>query len=125
MCLQNSLSGEAAMRVYVVPLVALGILAGGFSDEPSEVQMKRAYENSLAMQVRNALEFVAETDGQEAVDHLRQIGSDRFAIRSFRKLECMRDLNRSAYVCAFAVNIELANGDLERRVNGRFLVSPQ
>jgi len=113
------------MRVFVFPLIALGILAGGYSDEPSEAQMKKAYENSLAMQVRNALEFVSETGGPEAAEHLRAIGSDRFAVKSFRKLECTRGAAKQSYVCAFAVDIEMMNSDLQRQVNGRFLIGPR
>jgi hypothetical protein len=113
------------MRVFVFPLIALGVLAGGYSDEPSEAQMKKAYEHSLAMQVRNALEFVSETGGPEVADHLREIGSDRFTVKSFRKLECTRGPGKAAYLCAFAVDIEMMNTDLQRRVNGRFLAGPR
>lgn len=108
------------MRVFVVPLVALGIVAGSYSDEPSEAQMKKAFEVSLAAQVTNALELVAEAGGPDAVEKIREVGSDRFAIRSFRKLDCARTPATVGYICAFAVNIELMNGYLERHMNGRF-----
>lgn len=108
------------MKVSVIPLVALGVLAGGYNDEPSEGQMKRAFEASLATQVSSALELVAEAGGPEAVYKIRELGSDRFAIRSFRKLNCARAADHAGYVCAFAVNIELMNGNLERQINGRF-----
>lgn len=111
------------MRVFVLPLVALGVLAGGYSDEPSEGQMKRAFEHSLAAQVRNAVEFVSEAGGPEAVEKIREIGSDRFAVRTFRKLDCARVAGNGGYVCGFAVNIELMNGNLERQMNGRFAPS--
>ncbi len=108
------------MKVFVVPLAALGVLAGGYSDEPGEGQMKTAFEASLAAQVQNVLEFVAESGGPEAIEKIRQVGSDRFTVRSFRKLDCARAADRVGYVCAFAVNIELMNGNLERHMNGRF-----
>jgi hypothetical protein len=107
------------MRLFVFPLTALAVLAGGFSEEPREAQMQQAFETSLAIQVRNALDFVAEVSSAEAVDNIRRAGSDRFAIRSFRKLDCSR-AGAAGYLCSFAVDIELANGSLERRINGRF-----
>ena len=111
------------MRVFVVPLVALGVVAGGYSDEPTEGQMKRAFESSLATQVHNVLEFVAQAGGPEAVEKIHQAGSDRFAIKSFRKLDCARAVGNSGYLCAFTVNVEVMNGNLERHINGRFSAS--
>lgn len=113
------------MRIFVIPLVALGVLAGGYSDEPTEGQMKGAFEDSLTVLVRNTLELVTEVNGPEAADQVRQAGSDRFAIRSFRKLDCVRTYGESAYICNFAVDIELMNGDMRRRLSGRFSASPQ
>lgn len=108
------------MRLFVFSLTLLAVLFGGFSEEPREAQMQQAFETSLAIQVRNALDFVAEVGGAEAVDKIRQAGSDRFAIRSFRKLDCSR-AGDAGYLCSFAVDIELVNGSLERRIDGRFL----
>jgi hypothetical protein len=113
-------SGFHAMRLFVFSLTALAVLAGGFSEEPREAQMQQAFETSLAIQVRNALDFVAEVSGAEAVDKIRQAGGDRFAIRSFRKLDCSR-AGAAGYLCSFAVDIESMNGSLERRIDGRFL----
>jgi hypothetical protein len=113
------------MRLLTIPLVALGVLMGGYSDEPTEGQMKGAFEHSMQTLVRDALEFVTEAGGPEAADQLRQVGSDRFAIRSFRKLDCARDSGDASYVCGFAVNIELMNGDLQRRMSGRFINGAQ
>ena len=56
------------MRIFVFPLATLAALAGGFSDEPSASQMQRAFETSLATQVRNTLDIVAEVSGPEAVE---------------------------------------------------------
>jgi len=107
------------MRIFVFPLATLAALAGGFSDEPSASQMQRAFETSLATQVRNTLDVIAEVSGPEAVEKIRQAGSDRFAIRSFRKLDCSR-AREVGYRCSFAVDIELMNGSMERRLDGRF-----
>jgi hypothetical protein len=121
----ETILAEASMRLFAIPVIALGVLMGGYSDEPTEGQMKGAFEYSMQMLVRDALEFVTEAGGPEAADQLRQVGSDRFAIRSFRKLDCARDAGDAGYVCGFAVNIELMNGDLQRRMSGRFIDGAQ
>jgi hypothetical protein len=108
------------MRIFVFPLLALAVIAGGgFNDEPSEARMQGAFETSLTIQVRNMLDFIAEVSGTEAAEKIRQAGSDRFAIRSFRKFDCSRGRD-AGYRCSFAVDIELMNGNLERRIDGRF-----
>jgi hypothetical protein len=107
------------MRLFVFPLATLAVIACGFSDEPREAQMQQAFEASLRNQIRNTLEVVAEVSGAEAMEKVRQTGSDRFAIRSFRKLACS-PADRAAYHCSFAVDIELMNGKLQRRIDGRF-----
>jgi hypothetical protein len=108
------------MRVFVFPLATLAVIAGGFTDEPSEAQMKLAFETSLSIQVRNALDFIADVNGREALTKIKEVGSDRFAIRSFRKLDCARTGSEAGYLCSFAVDVELMNGNIERRMNGRF-----
>ena len=107
------------MRVLVLPMAVVAVISGGYSDEPSEAQMKTAFETSLAVQVRNALDFVAQTEGAEAVKKIEHTGSARFTIRSFRKLDCTRALD-AAYRCSFAIDIELMNSKVERLMNGRF-----
>lgn len=106
------------MRLFMFPLALLGVLVGGSSDEPSEGQMRQAFEASLSAQVRDVMQFVTETDGPGAVAKIQHAGSDRFAIRSFHKLNCARA--DGGYVCSFAVDIELSNGDLVRQMDGRF-----
>jgi hypothetical protein len=109
-----------AMGVFVFPLATLAVIAGGFSDEPSEAQMKLAFETSLSVQVRNALDFVADAGGPEALRKVKEAGTDRFAIRSFRKLDCARTGGNASYLCRFAVDVEMINGNLDRQLNGRF-----
>jgi hypothetical protein len=111
------------MRIFVLPFATFAILAGGYTDEPSEADMQRAFEASLVQQVRNALDFVAETEGAEAAQKIRRAGGDRFTIRSFRKHECTNSLDKS-YWCNFAVDIEVPNGKFERQMNGRFSPRP-
>ena len=106
------------MRVLVFPVAAVAIIAGSLSEEPSEAQMRRAFETSLALQVRNALDFVAETAGAHAVQKIQQAGGDRFAVRSFRKRTCTRAAD--SYLCSFAVDVELTTGQIERLLSGRF-----
>ena len=107
------------MRLFTFPLAVLVALAGGSNDEPSAAQMQQAFEASLAMQVQNTLDFVKEVSGDEALEKIRQAGGDRFFIRSFRKLDCSRARD-VGYRCGFAVDIELINGRLERRIHGLF-----
>jgi hypothetical protein len=78
------------MRVLVFPLVAAGVLAGSTSDEPTERQMRGAFDAALSGYVRSALEFVAETAGQQVVEQVRLAGTDRFDVRAFEKRDCLR-----------------------------------
>src|SRR5688500_225058 len=111
------------MRVFVLPVATLAILAGGYADEPSEADMRRAFEASLVQQVRNALDFGAVTEGAEAAQKIQRAGGDRFTIRSFRKHACTNSLDKT-YWCNFVVDIEVPNGNIERQMNGRFSPHP-
>jgi hypothetical protein len=108
------------MRLWIVPLFAIGLVAGSNSgDEPSEYQMRQAFEGSLAAQVRNALDFAREIGGDEAVTRIRESGMDRFTLRTFQKLNCRMD-DGAAHVCEFAVDVGLVNGLLQKTITGRF-----
>jgi hypothetical protein len=111
------------MRVLVFPLLAFSTLFSGSNDEPTERQMRGAFEDSLALYVRNALDFAAETGGPAAVARIRAAGTDRFTVNAFRKHDCRRDV--TGYYCAFAFDIDLANGPLQRTIGGRFLAGPR
>ncbi|MBI4274011.1 MAG: hypothetical protein HY659_04860 [Rhizobiales bacterium] len=111
------------MRALVVPLVAVGVVLGTYSDEPSERDMRSAFEGALALQVRNALEFAEESGGADAVAKIRDRGMDQFAVNTFRKFDCARDTEKPGYICAFAAEVALANGTMQSRVTGRFAVS--
>jgi hypothetical protein len=111
------------MRVLIVPLIAIAVVFGGANDEPTEHQMRGAFEVSLAAKVRGALEFVAEIGGATAVDEVRHNGNDRFNIRDFQKRECAR-ADGSGHFCAFTVHIEVANGGLQSTMRGRFHGAP-
>lgn len=106
------------MRIWVIPAVVAGALTGAPSDEPSEYQMRIAFERALARQVSNALEFVSQSGGQEAVAEIRTKGNDRFSVNSFRKLQCRR--GESGHICGFRVDIALVNGDMIRTLSGQF-----
>jgi hypothetical protein len=108
------------MRLWIVPLLAVGAFAGSnSSNEPSEYQMRTAFEGSLAAQVRNALEFAREIGGDEAVTKIRENGMDRYTLNAFQKLSCRMD-DVSAHVCEFAVDVGLVNGPLQKTITGRF-----
>ncbi len=107
------------MRLWTVPIVALGAVVMSISDEPTERAMRAAFEASLAIRVQNALDFVAETSGPEAVSKVREAGTDKFAISGFHKLGCQRGENGS-YVCRFSVDIAVVGGHVREELTGRF-----
>lgn len=109
------------MRALILSLVAAGAVAGVYSDEPSEREMRNAFEGTLALQVRNALDFASESGGSGAVARIRDNGMDRFAVNSFRKLDCARDAKKTGYVCTFIVDLGLANGAMQGKITGRFM----
>ena len=106
------------MRLWTVPIVALGVTVVSISDEPSERAMRAAFEINLAAQVQNALDFVAETRGPEAVAKVREAGTDRFEINAFRKLGCQR--GDRGHVCRFTVDIGVIDGSFNEELTGRF-----
>jgi hypothetical protein len=110
------------MRVLAVfPVFAVLFFAGSGREEgPSERDMRLAFEGALALQVRNAIEFVAETGGPDAVMAIREKGNDRFSIDAFQKLKCAREEARESYICEFSVDIGLNNGPLRKTLTGRF-----
>ncbi len=114
----------ANMRLWIIPVFALSVVAGGNpGDEPSEQQMRMAFEGSLAAQVRNALDFAREAGGDEAVTKIRENGMDRYTLNAFQKLNCRAD-DGSAHVCEFAVDVGLVNGPLRKTISGRFIKGP-
>jgi len=110
------------MRVLIIPLMVMGTVVGELSNEPSEAQMRGAFEQSLALQVRNAIEFVAESGGPQAAQEIQQNGTDRFELRKFEKHACARMAKERNYMCDFAVAIEVVNGSLQHTLSGRFVV---
>ncbi|MEA3022808.1 MAG: hypothetical protein QOK01_1660 [Alphaproteobacteria bacterium] len=112
------------MRVLLIPTVIVGVLALTGSDEPTESAMRAAFETTLAAQVRSALDFVAETGGQPAIDKVRAARTDEFDIRSFTKLNCAPSAAKAGHVCGFAVRIGVVNGLLEQTMTGRFYAGP-
>jgi hypothetical protein len=115
------------MRVWTLPVVALGVTMASLSlsDEPNEQAMLTAFEASLTAQVQNALDFVAESSGPEAVAKVREAGTDRFEIKSFRKLYCMPGEKAgqvSGHICSFAVDIGVRDGSLTEILLGRFFL---
>lgn len=113
------------MRVWIIPLFAVSVVAGSNPTyEPSEQQMRVAFEGSLATQIRNALDFVREAGGDEAVTRIRENGMDRYTLNAFQKLNCRAQDDGSAHVCEFAVDVGLVNGPLQKTISGRFIKGP-
>ena len=110
------------MRVFMVPLVAFGLIAIDQQGEPSERDMRAAFEARLAAQVESAMEFLAETSGPEAVERVRQAGTDQYSVRNFTKRDCSR--GDAGYVCAFAVDLAVVTGTIQQTVKGRFMPGP-
>jgi hypothetical protein len=109
------------MRVFMVPMVAIGVLVCDRSDEPRETAMRAAFQVRLAADVQGALDFIAETSGPDGVTRVRSSGTDRFEIRSFKKLDCRRNEGEPGHVCAFAVDVSVVNGSIQRTLQGRFM----
>jgi hypothetical protein len=109
------------MRLFMVPLIAFGMVAVDQTDEPTEGAMRAAFELRLAAQVESAMDFLAETHGPEAVERVRQAGTDQFTVRSFTKKQCQRSGN--GFVCAFTVDLSVVNGTIQQTVRGRFMPS--
>ena len=113
------------MRLWTIPIVTLAAVSVTFSDEPSERAMRAAFAASLSAQVQGALDFVAETSGEAARDQIKAAGTDRFEVRAFRKLECLRSDAKAGFVCGFAVDISVINGDFRQTLTGRFFRGPR
>jgi hypothetical protein len=109
------------MRVWTLPVVALGVTMASFSmdDQPGERAMRTAFEANLSAQVRNVLDFVAETGGEAAVAKVREAGTDYFEVRTFRKIYCLPD-EKPGHVCSFAVDIGTRDGSVQQILLGRF-----
>ena len=110
------------MRVFLVPLVAFGMISLDHNDEPSEGDMRAAFELRLAGQVESAMDFLAETQGPAAVERVRQAGTDQFSVRSFTKKDCQR--GDKGHICAFAVDLTVVSGTIQQTVRGRFMPGP-
>jgi|SRR4051812_27234484 hypothetical protein len=110
------------MRLFLLPMIAIGLVAVDQADEPSERAMRAAFETRLAVDVRNALDFVAETAGREGVERVRAAGTDRFELRTFSKHDCVR--SEAGYTCAFDVDLSVVNGSIRQTFTGRFVSGP-
>lgn len=110
------------MRIFLVPLIAFALSPAEQLSEPSEFAMRRAFEASLQAQVQNVLEYLQETGGPQAVERVKEAGTDRFEVRSFKKLDCERDT--TGHVCNFSVDVSVVNGEIEQKVRGHFVSGP-
>ncbi len=113
------------MKVLMVPLIVMGAVAGDLTVEPSEAQMRGAFERTLAKQVRSAVEFVAQNGGPQAADAIRLNGTDRFEVRAFEKRICARVTGRASFRCEFIVDIGVVNGSFRRALAGHFFAGPK
>jgi len=113
------------MRVWTMPALLVGLFAvTGYSGEPSEAAMQRAFQAALAVDVRSALDFVATTGGEAALAKIRAARTDLFDIRGFTKLACAPSPRAAGHVCGFSVRIGVVTGEIVRTVTGRFYDGP-
>ena len=113
------------MKVLMVPLIVMGAVAGDLTVEPNEAQMRGAFEQTLAKQVRSAVDFVAESGGPQAADAIRLNGTDRFEVRAFEKRACARVSGLPSFRCEFSVDIGVLNGSFQRTLAGHFFAGPK
>ena len=73
------------MRVLMLPIAAVGMIFFLHTDEPSESQMRAAFERSLAAEVADTMAFIGESGGREAVERVRIVGNDLFEYVISRK----------------------------------------
>jgi hypothetical protein len=107
------------MRLWVIPIFAIGAVLGVPRHEPSEGEMQTAFAAALALQVRNALDFARASGGEAAVQAIREAGTDRFSIARFHKVAC-EPLEDGAYICGFTVDLDLVGGTVRHTLSGRF-----
>ena len=113
------------MRVMVLPIAAVGVIFFLHTDEPTENKMRSAFERSLAAEVADTMALIGESGGREAVERVRMAGNDHFEISNFRKVDCQPATMKSGFDCEFTVRIILANGPMERSLEGRFYNTPE
>jgi hypothetical protein len=83
--------------------------------------MRAAFEETLSLQVRSALDFAAETGGPDVIAIIRERGHDRFSIAAFHKRACQRISEDGSHRCEFVVDIELVTGRMQHVLTGRFI----
>lgn len=113
------------MKVLMVPLIVMSAVAGELNVEPSEAQMRGAFEQTLAKQVRSAVDFAAQNGGPQAAEAIRLNGTDRFTVRTFVKRTCARVQEQRSYRCEFSVDIDVMNGSFQRTLAGHFFAGPK
>ncbi len=113
------------MRAFFAALVAVTAWSDFGFIEPSEDAMRAAFTLDLQDGVRQAMSFVERTGGEDAVKRIHDAGTDAFAIRGFRKVECRPSGSKPGHVCDFAVEVDTVTGTIEKLVAGRFYVGPR
>jgi hypothetical protein len=107
--------------IAAVPATYTANAAKQAGAEPSEQQMRQAFEHYLSALVSRTLVLVAQTGGEDAVRKVRQNGNDRFEIRAFRKLQCEPSSRAHEYDCEFVVDVRVVTGPFHRTMRGHFV----
>lgn len=113
------------MRAAAITIIAFSLIAAPAAEEPSEGAMQAAFAARLSDDVRNALDFVAETGGPDALRRIHAAGTHRFEISAFVKESCARLPDAEGHHCSFAVDIDTARGAERRALSGRFYRGPR
>jgi hypothetical protein len=112
------------MRLLLVPIITVGLLTANAGHEPRPEQMRDAYRSALTLQVQEALRFVAEASGSEAVEQIHALGNDHFDIRDFQKLHCSAHADGGGFDCAFRLTITAGEREYSTTLSGRFIGGP-
>jgi hypothetical protein len=108
------------MRVFLFSFAAIGVTLTGLSDEPTERQMRRAFEAKVALMVQNAVDHVRETGDEEALARIRDNGTALYTLKAFHKLRCLPDFDAVGHICEFAVDLGFPKGTLQGRIAAHF-----
>jgi len=113
------------MRLFAVALLAATALLRAYFTEPDEQAMRHAFDSDLAEGVKTVLDYVAATEGPEALARIREARTDAFTIRAFRKIECHPSEDKPGHYCDFLVEVDTIAGPIARLAAGRFYAGPR
>ena len=118
--MQVSRNGGADVQLFLIPLIALQVLAP-LPEDPDESAMRAAFTHKVGLQVEDAIGFVAETGDAAGVSRIRQAHTERFSVTSFTKRSCASGESPVSFRCSFEVEFETVAGRFWVDLSGRFV----